>query len=253
MANYIASLKATPHASKTYLTTALICTLFMAPTSFAASETVIENPAQNNQLLNDTWVVEYEADDFTDEVEKASVLFIPKDFTKEAAFVMRCKSFYTNFKIEYVENKNNLLEDGELPNASSSFAKHGFVYDTEQELSVSVGGNKESYDISVGGQKNYLSKSFKTKQKIQSDELGMSLFFTFVAKEMPSFRADSTTDEALDFNAQLKKAINSHQPMQFTVESDNGWQREFNLDTARMLKTVPNEVIDFCVTGRKLK
>lgn len=231
----------------------IACTFGFANSSLAASEKIIENPANNSQLLNDTWVVEYEADDFTDKVEKATITFIPKDFTQQAAFIMRCKPFYTNFKLEYVDNTKNLLEDGELPNASSNFAKHGFIYDSEQQLTVNVDGDKERYNVSVGGQKNYLSKSFKTKQKIQPEQLGMSFFYMFVAQEMPSFRTDNTTDDALDFNTQLKQAFKQQKNIKFTLKSENGWQRKFHLDTTRMLNTIPLEVLKFCVTKRALK
>ncbi len=229
--------------------------LLLSSLTPASAELVkeVENPASGKQFLQDTWVVEYQADAFTEKMEKVKVLYIPKDMQDEAAFFLRCEPFFTNFSIQYTDWEKNLRENGELPNASAKFAKHGFIYDTEQELEVTVDGDDQEYDISVGGQNKHITKLFKTDQKLQPGQLGMSLFFSFVAAEMPSFRSAETSDEAKDFFKQLNQAINTQKPIQFKLENDRGWQRNFSLDTARMVNAVPQEVLEFCVTKRQIK
>ena len=212
----------------------------------------IERPT-NNSELKDTWVVEYEADDFTDKIEHAKLLYIPNNMQDGAAFFFRCQPYYTNFSIQYSEAKQNLLEDGTLPNASSKFAKHGYIYDTKQDLTVEIEGDDETYDISVGGQNNHITKLFKTTEKLQADQLGMSLFFTFNFTEMPSFRKANSTDEAVDFFSQLNNAIKEKQTIQFSLKNSSGWQREFSLDTHRMLASTPSDVLDFCMTNRTIQ
>lgn len=229
----------------------LISMLVLSAPLKAGSERQVEN--SSSSPLKDTWVVEYEADDFSDEVERATLLFIPQDFSQQAAFLIRCQPFYTNFKVEYVEQKNNLLEDGELPNQSAKFAKHGFIYDTEQELTVKTTDRKEEYDVNIGGQTNYLSKSFKTVEKIKSNQLGMSFFFSFVDQSMPSFRAAKTKSEAKEFFSQLNRALQQQENIAFSLENNEGWQRNFELDSQRMQKFVPTEVMEFCLTKRKIK
>lgn len=212
----------------------------------------IEKPA-NNSDLKDTWLVEYEADDFTDKIEHAKILFIPNNMQDGAAFFFRCQPYYTNFSMQYSEAKQNLLENGSLPNASSKFAKHGYIYDTKQDLTVEINGDDETYEISVGGQNNHITKLFKTTEKLQTDQLGMSLFFTFNFTEMPSFRKANSTDEAKDFFSQLNSAIKEKQTIQFSLKNSSGWQREFTLDTHRMLATTPPEVLEFCITNRTIQ
>mgnify|MGYP000277112352 CR=1 FL=1 len=221
--------------------------------SFAANESLIENPPKASQHINDSWVVKYQANDFTDKITEATLLYIPSNFGEKAAFFMRCKPFFSNFSLQYSELEKNLMDGNELPNASNNFAKHGYVYDDKQRMKVQTGNQSNHYKLSAGGQKNHLTKLFKTEKNIQPGELGMSLFYSFTFKEMPSFRPGSTSDDAADFFKQLNQAIKQKQDMQFTLESDQNHIRQFKLNTQRMVEFVPKEVIDFCVTGRQLK
>jgi len=230
-----------------------ISSFLFSSSSVAEKIELVENPAQSPNEINDSWIVNYDINDFDEKIRDASILYIPQNFGKQAAFFMRCKPFFTNFSLQYTEQKANLIDDGELPNASSKFAKHGYVYDDKQTLSVNVNGDNESYDISVGGQIKHLTKLFKTKESLQPDQLGMSLFFSFTFKEMPSFRSETTTDDATDFFKKINLAIQKTQPINFNLESDQDWQRQFTLNTKRMVNFVPSEVLGFCLSKRQLK
>jgi len=244
-----------PHSTlrlKNLMIASCLSTLLCTP-AYAGDYQEVEKSFQKNELMQDTWVVTYQADDFTDKVEQAKIIYIPADLQTEAIFFMRCEPYFANFSIQYTDWEKNLKEDGELPNASDKYAKHGFVYDTEQELEISVDGDDEDYDISVGGQTNHITKLFKTDQTLQPGQLGMSLFFSFTFAEMPSFRDAKTSSDARDFFQQLNQAVKTQKPIQFQLENDQGWKRNFQLDTARMVKAVPEEVLGFCLTQRKLK
>lgn len=234
-----------------------VITLLMGQLFLTASQAedtrIVERAVPANQLLKDSWVINYQADDFSDEIKQAKIIYIPKDITQNAAFFIRCEPYFANFSVQYVEQKKNLMDDGSLPNASSKYAKHGYVYDDKQEVEVIVDGDNERYELSIGGQNKHLTKLFKTDKKIQPEQLGMSFFFSFTFKEMPSFRQASTSDEAESFFKQLNTAITSQSNIQFHLETENGWQRQFDLDTKRMLNIVPSEVLEFCVTKRSLK
>ncbi|QCU89959.1 hypothetical protein [Thiomicrorhabdus sediminis] len=229
----------------------LISAILISGNTLAFEEKLIENPA--HKPLKNTWVVNYEGDDFSEKLDTAKVLFIPADFSQEAAFFLRCNPFFTNFSIQYTEQQKNLMEDGELPNASSKYAKHGYIYDSKQTLKVKSESSSESYRLSIGGQTNHLSKLFKTELKQSEGLLGMSGFFSFTFEEMPSFRQATTNDEARDFFEQLNEAIANQENLDITLISDNGHKRQFNLDTQRMLKAVPQNVMEFCLTKRKIK
>lgn len=229
----------------------LIASLFVA-SSQAAKEEIIENPL-NNGYLSDTWVVKYQENDFSEKITDATLLYVPKNFAEEAAFLVRCNPFFTNFSMQYVESQKNLMQNGELNNDSDKFAKHGYIYDEKQRLSVEIGGDSQSYTLSVGGQKNHLTQLFKTQQSIQPGQLGMSWFYSFTFKEMPSFRPGTTPDDAKDFFKQINYAINRKIPIDFTLKTNQGHQRLFSLDTQRMAEFVPPEVMDFCLTNRQLK
>ena len=239
------------HHSLHYLgATLLIC---LTTSSQAAEYREVENNAGQNALLQNTWVTEYEADDFTDKVTLAKITFIPADMGTDASFLFRCRPYYTNFSIQYTDWQKNLLVNGKLTNDSSSFAKHGYVYDSKQTLQASSAGEKQSYLLSVGGQINHVTKLFKTDKKLEPGQMGMSLFFTFNFADMPSFRKAPSTDDAKDFFAQLNNALNQQSPIDFKLVSENGWQRNFVFDTERFVKAVPAQVIDFCVSGRKIQ
>lgn len=229
----------------------LFASLFVT-SSQAAKEEIIEKPL-NNGYLTDTWVVNYQENDFSEKITEATLLYVPKNFTEEAAFLVRCKPFFTNFSMQYVESQKNLMQNGELNNDSDKFEKHGYIYDEKQRLSVEVDGDTENYMLSVGGQKNHLTKLFKTQKPIQNGQLGMSWFYSFTFKEMPSFRPGSTPDDAKDFFKQINHALNYKNPIHFTLKTDQGHQRSFSLDTQRMVDFVPPEVMEFCLTNRQLK
>lgn len=227
--------------------------LLLSNHSYAKQIELVENPVKTGELLKDSWVVNYEINDFDEKVRNATVLYIPQDFGQQAAFMLRCKEFFSNFTLQYTEQQKNLMNDGELPNASSKFAKHGYIYDDEQQMTVTVDGDSESYDISVGGQNKHLTKLFKTDSEQTAGLLGMSLFHNFTFKEMPSFRSETTNDAAAEFFEQANKAINNRQTIKIELQTENDWQRQFEWDTKRMTDFVPAEVVEFCLTKRKLK
>ncbi len=220
-------------------------------TSYADEDKLIENPS--NPYITDSWVVNYKSDDFTDKVTEATVLYIPPNFGEQAAFFLRCKPYFTNFSMQYTEQEKNLTENGKLPNASDKFAKHGYVYDDKQDMKVTVGDDSENYTLSVGGQNNHLTKLFKTEKTLQPGQLGMSWFYSFTFKEMPSFRPGKTPDDQRDFFTQLNQAIKQQKDIKFSLKADNGHKRDFTMDTQRMVKFIPPEVMDFCITNRQLK
>jgi hypothetical protein len=217
----------------------------------------VENPAQSNQtdtLLRDTWVVDYKTDDFTDTVTQATVLYIPQDYRTQKAIFMRCNDFFSNLSVQYLDEEKFLKDgDGELPNASPGFAKHGYVYDDKQQLTVKSDSGAVSFDISVGGQNKTLSKLFKTDIEKQPGLLGMSFFTSFTYKEMPSFRADTNSSDAKDFFNLLKPALAGNKPLYFELESDQDHKHSFSLDVKRMNEFVPKQVMDYCFTGRILR
>ncbi|HHS99849.1 MAG TPA: hypothetical protein ENK73_03240 [Thiomicrospira sp.] len=221
--------------------------------SLAEEMKMVENPATQNNEIKDSWVVNYQADDFTDEIKDAKILYIPKNYGEQAAIQLRCQPFFTNFSLQYIEQEKNLMDDGELPNASSKFAKHGYIYDDEQSLTVTVDGDSENYDVSVGGQNKHLTNLFKTKEKMQPGLLGMSFFYSFTFQEMPSFRPSKTPADAKDFFEQINDAVKNNKTVHFKLESNQDLVREFEWDTQRMKQFVPPEVMDFCLTKRKLK
>ena len=218
-----------------------------------AENQLIENPPKDSEFISDSWIVKYQANDFTDEVTNATVLYIPKNYGEQAAIQLRCKPFFTNFSLQYTEQENNLLDDGELPNASAKFAKHGYIYDDKQSLKVTVKDDYENYNVSVGGQNKHLTNLFKTENKIQPGQLGMSFFYSFTFQEMPSFRPGKTPDDAKDFFEQINQAVKNNQTVKFKLESNQDLVRKFEWNTQRMNAFVPQEVMDFCLTNRKLK
>ncbi|WEJ63464.1 hypothetical protein [Thiomicrorhabdus lithotrophica] len=218
-----------------------------------AENQLIENPPKESEFISDSWVVKYQANDFTDEITNATVLYIPKNYGEQAAIQLRCKPFFTNFSLQYTEQEKNLLDDGELPNASAKFAKHGYIYDDKQSLKVTIEDDYENYDVSVGGQNKHLTNLFKTENKIQPGLLGMSFFYSFTFQEMPSFRPGKTPDDARDFFEQINQAVKNGQTVKFTLESNQDLVRKFEWNTQRMNAFVPQEVMDFCLTNRKLK
>ncbi|HHT00071.1 MAG TPA: hypothetical protein ENK73_04350 [Thiomicrospira sp.] len=219
--------------------------------TYAGDEKLVENPS--NGPLKDSFVVSYTVDDFKDEVEEANILFIPKDYRQQAAFFFRCRPFFTNLSVQFLEEANNLKDsDGELANASKKFAKHGYIYDTKHDLEIVTKGDSESMDISVGGQNNHLSKLFKTDIEKSPGLLGMSFHFTFNYTEMPDFRRAKNSSEAEDAFALLTQAFKQHTPLIFKLDGRNAQDRTFTLDIPRMQKFVPQEVIEFCISKRQL-
>ena len=230
----------------------LVLPLFMSSLANATEYHDVENPA--GSFLKDTWVVDYKIDDFTDTVKSATILYIPKDYRTEKVFFMRCSDFFSNFSVQYLDEETFLKEsDGTLPNASSQFIKHGYVYDDKQKLTVKSGLDSVSFDISVGGQNKALSKLFKTDIEKHPGLLGMSFHTSFTYKEMPSFKADTNSSDIKDFFNLLKPALGGQTPLDFELESDEGHKHTFSLDVKRMNKFVPKQVMDYCFTGRTLR
>ncbi|BCN93107.1 hypothetical protein THMIRHAM_08920 [Thiomicrorhabdus immobilis] len=227
--------------------------LSFASSSYATEEHLIEHPSKDSAFIQDSWIVNYQANDFTDKITEAKVLYIPANYGEQAAIQLRCKPFFTNFSLQYTEKSQNLMDDGELTNDSAKFAKHGYIYDDKQTLKVAVNDDYQTYETSVGGQKNHLTNLFKTQNKIQPGELGMIFFYSFTFQEMPEFRPGGTPDDARDFFKQINQAIKTKTSIEFTLKTKQGWQRQFNWNTQRMMEFVPPEVMDFCLTNRKLK
>lgn len=219
----------------------------------SGEETLIENPSTG--LLKDSFVVSYVYDDFTDKVEDADILFIPADYRTQAAFFWRCRPFFTNFSVEFLEHEDNLKErDGSFKNSSPKYAKHGYIYDTKHDLKIKTDGDSERMEVSVGGQNAHLTKHFKTDIQNPAGLLGMTYHFTFNYIEMPAFRKVGTTSEAQDAFALLNRAVKQQTPLVFELEGRNNAQdRTFTLDTQRMQNAVPQNVIDYCFGQRKLR
>ncbi len=225
--------------------------LLFSHTSFSGDEKLIENPAQG--LLKDSFVVDYRVDDFSDEVKEANILFIPEDYRTQAAFFLRCRPFFTNFSVQFLEQENNLKDaDGDLANDSKKFAKHGYIYDTEHDLELFTDKRSESIEVAVGGQNRHLSKLFTTDIEKLPGLLGMSFHFSFNYIEMPSFRAVSNSSDTEEAFALINHALQHNSPLSFEVEGHHGPDRRFRLDIPRMQQFVPIEVIDFCIRKRQL-
>ncbi|MDG6772717.1 hypothetical protein QCB45_00040 [Thiomicrorhabdus sp. ZW0627] len=228
----------------------LLCSAFNA---VAGEYQEIENPPESGGLIKDSFVVNYTADDFTDKIDEAKILYIPKDFSKQPAFLLRCRPYYTNFSVQYLEQEDKLKDSDEtLANAAASFAKHGFVYNAKHDLKISTDGKSKRMEILVGGQNNHLTKLFKTDVEKSPGLLGMSFYFTFNYQEMPSFRGATNTDESEDTFELLNRALQNSQPLRMELDGRNAPDRDFELDIKRMQQAVPESVIDFCLTGRKL-
>lgn len=235
----------------------LILPLFMSSFANATEYHEVENPAKSNQtgtFLKDTWVVDYKVDDFTDTVKQATVLYIPQDYRTQKVFFMRCRDYFSNFSVQYLDEETFLKDhDGSLPNASPGFVKHGYVYDDKQKLTVKTDLDSVSFDISVGGQNKALSKLFKTDIKKQPGLLGMSFHTSFTYQEMPSFKADTNSSDIKDFFNLLRPALASQNPLYFELESNEGHKHSFSLDVKRMNQFVPKQVMNYCFTGRTLR
>lgn len=214
----------------------------------------VENPpASPADIIKDRFVITYQADDFTDQVEDAQIVYIPKDYRIQAAFFLRCRPYYTNFSVQFLEASDNLKSnDGSLTNEAASFAKHGYVYNAYHDINLQSGDQSESFDLLVGGQNKHLTKLFKTDIPQSPGLLGMSFHWTFNFTEMPSFRSASNTDEAKSAFTLFRSAIKTQQPLNIQVEGRNGPDRTFQLNTRRLQQSAPPEVLDFCLTGRTL-
>lgn len=236
------------------LTTLLTCTTlsFFSLNALSGEDKLIENPSSG--LLKDTFVISYMYNDFTDEVTDADLLFIPADYQTEAAFFMRCRPFFTNLSVEFLENEANLKErNGSLENDSKEFEKHGYIYDTKHSLRVKTEGASERMKIAVGGQNNHLTKHFKTDIPKVAGLLGMSFHYTFNYTEMPSFRSVDNSSESKNAFKLLNRAFKQQTPLVFELNGRNAENRVFTLDTQRLQKFAPASVIDFCFSQRKLR
>ncbi len=235
----------------------LILPLFISSQVNATEYHKVENPGKSNQagsFLKDTWVVDYKVDDFTDAVKQATILYIPQDYRTQKVFFMRCRDFFANFSVQYLDDEKFLKEsDGTLPNASPSFIKQGYVYDDKQKLTVKTDSDSVSFDISVGGQNKALSKLFKTDIKKQPGLLGMSFHTSFIYQEMPSFKVDSNSSDVKALFNLLKPALASQNPLYYELESNEGHKHRFSLDVKRMNQFVPKQVMDYCFIGRTLR
>ncbi|MGM0542072.1 MAG: hypothetical protein ACQEQR_06505 [Pseudomonadota bacterium] len=235
----------------------LILPLLLSSQVNAAEYHLVENPAnvdESGTVLKDSWVVDYKVDDFTETVEQATVLYIPEDYRTQKVFFMRCRDFFANFSVQYLDEEKFLKDNnGTLPNASPGYEKHGYIYDDKQKLTVKSDSDSVTFDISVGGQNKALSKLFKTDIKEQPGLLGMSFHTSFIYKEMPRFKSDTNSSETKAFFNLLKPALTGQSPLYFELESAKGHKHNFSLDVKRMNQFVPKQVMDYCFTGRTLR
>ena len=254
---HIQPCKVIPNKLMSRLKVTLIASLsLLTSVSFAGDYHQIENPKNLSAdgIYKDTWILKYAQDDFSDEISNATLLFIPQDYRTEKAYLLRCKDFFANFSVKYIDHEKSLKKPGKaLPNASKSFAKHGYVYDTKQSLKVTTDDETESYKVSVGGQNRAISKLFKTDIEKEPGMLGMSFHFSFTYREMPAFKADKNSTATRHFYKQLTTALNSDQNLHFKLENDLDHQHKFTLDIQRLNKFVPPEVMQYCFTKRELR
>lgn len=237
------------------LATVMLLSSLSASIIHAGEYREIENPKnQQNGLFHDTWKLQYEADDFSDEIKSATLLYIPPDYRRDKAYLLRCKEYFSNFSVKYLDHEDSLKNsDGSLSNASASFAKHGYLYDDKQTLQVDNQTQQARFRVSVGGQNRNIFKLFKTDIEATPGLLGMSWHYSFTYQEMPDFKADSNDSDTQQFYQLLKQALATEKPIDFQLESDQGHQHRFQLDTARLKKFAPSEVLDFCISERKLR
>lgn len=226
--------------------------LYFSP-SHAGDYRLVEPPAPAGQLLKDSFVVEYSANDFSDKIDEAKILFIPADYRTQAAFFMRCRPYYTNFSVQYLEQADALKDSsGELENDAEKYAKHGYIYNTDHDLKLTSHAHSENIEVDVGGQNKHLTQLFKTDIPHTPGLLGMSFHFTFNYTEMPDFRsAGNSRDTRATFKL-LTQALQQHTPVRFELDGRNAPDRVFELNTQRMTQFVPPEVLEFCLTRRQL-
>lgn len=234
-----------------------IWALFMLPIlSIGPVSAAEEELTENANWPNGSWQLEYEYDDFSEKIHHAKLTYAPQDFASQKAFLIRCQPFYTNFSTSFLEEKNNLMENGKLHNDSSKYAKHGFIYDQKQDLKVEVAGRSFSEEVSVGGQIRALSNwfpladSFKAANK---DKVSVSWHTSMVFKEIPSFTSTKNTDLSRKLFKAFKAAIENSTPMHFQLDMPNGIQQKYSLDVQRLKKFAPPEVLDFCLLNRTLR
>lgn len=240
----------------------LIASLSFSVQAQLEKHQLIEQPAtyklepkgmDRRPYLIDSYHLVYTQDDFSEKISRVDLFLSPKNFASQMAMKMICSPYEANIKIMYLENKPNLKEGGKLPNSIPRFSDLGFVYTDEQEVTIQVGDEEETFEIEVGGQTRFLSSAFKTNIVKQPEHLGMSFLFEFVFDDAPAFSSRRTSSEAAQFFEWLNLAIRQKQPVAFQLEADNGYVRTLNWDIARMLRFVPAEVIEFCITKRELR
>jgi hypothetical protein len=220
---------------------------------YAGDYQIIEQPAPSGQLLKDSFVINYSADDFSEKLDEAKVIFIPADFRTQAAFFLRCRPYYTNLSVQFLEQADALKDgDGELANDAEKYAKHGYIYNAEHKLKVSTPQDNERLEVHVGGQNKHLTQLFKTDVPQTPGLLGMSFHFTFNYKEMPDFRVASNDSDTRAVFKLLNNALQTQTPLRFELDGRNAPDRTFELNTQRMVQIVPPEVLEFCLTRRQL-
>ncbi|WP_319381440.1 hypothetical protein [Thiomicrorhabdus sp.] len=238
------------HADRKAL--ALCFGLSMSGFSWASDYSESERSYQDKPV--DTWLLEYEADDFSDKVSRAQMIFAPKNFAQEQTYFFRCLNYSTNFSVQFLEQKKNLLNaDGSLTNHSKKYAKGGFIYHDNQYLTVSLNGDKERYEVAVGGQTRNLTPLFKADVPDTDELLGMSFHFEFYFKDMPSFSSRNSDDDSRRFFKQLKQALQTGKPLEFELSSPNNQVHKFRFDSDRLKRFAPENLLEFCVIERELR
>ncbi|MBN2646527.1 MAG: hypothetical protein JXR44_01935 [Thiotrichales bacterium] len=218
--------------------------------------------ASKNQLIEhrdgpqDAWHLNYEADDFSDQILSAQLVYAPKNYRTQKAFMLRCDPYYTNFNVAFIAPQSDLMESGKLHNDSKKFAQHGYIYDQKRRLNLKLGQTQTSYSVSVGGQikqpPNWLPLPADF-QKMHKDQVNLSWHSSMIFTEIPHFTSSYNNALSKELFQRFNQALVSKQPLEFTLNMPNNQTHHFELDAARLAAFAPKAVLDFCLQKRQLR
>ncbi|WP_321275891.1 hypothetical protein [Thiomicrorhabdus indica] len=233
------------------LFTIVFFSLLTTPFSLQAGQ---ESDFENSHWPKDAWFLEYEYDDFSDEIEFANLIYLPQDFLTEKAFLLRCQPYYTNVNVAFLEDESTIQEDGKYHNDSKKYAKHGFVYDEKRPIRLAVNDKTYQDQVSVGGQNRNLSKWLKPlNQTLPAGSLQMRFFSSIVYDNIPEFTSNRNNDLSRAFHQAINKGLKENSNINFRIDMPNNITHEFELNLQRLKAFAPPEVLEFCFTGRKLR
>ncbi|BBP46250.1 hypothetical protein THMIRHAS_16230 [Thiosulfatimonas sediminis] len=224
--------------------------LFSLNTSALAGN---ERYTENANWPKNAWQVDYEYDDFSEQVTHAQLIFIPENYGAQKAFFLRCQPYYTNFSVAFIEPRTAIMEDGKLHNNAPKFNQHGFVYSQERPIRFNVAGKKFHEDVDVGGQNRGISEWLKpTQLSLANNQLQMSFFASFAYDNMPSFARNTSNDFSRSLFTALKTALLKEQNVEFELQLPNENTARFELNGKRLKDFAPQAVLDFCLLKRQL-